>query len=413
MINKAIITQTRNTQSKFLLKTWARAITVVIILTGICSVFYTNAAFAGNDVNYAARFADEDLKSAVVRGSIEDAAHAVQAGANVNQVLGYSMTLLQMAPLDKAMTHFLLSHGAKADYDSLYSAIQYGDAEIVKDLLDHGAPMKNPVCSTCVLLDNAALAGRIKILALLLQYGAAINDTDHYGRTPLHVIVSDPLITLNGAPPQDTKVAMVQYILQHGIDANIRDRNGKTALDLAKLYDEKEIAEFLRPITSVPANNDWSSELCEVAGSQSGNDIKKLQRLLRFGANPNQKNKYGFLPLHIAIGANMEDNVNVKLLLDAGADVNSREERDDKTNGYTPLHDAVDRNNPHAVWVLLKAGADPAIKDTSGLTPLALAKKKSATYHELVMSDPNYTSHSLDFPNNKEIIFLLEHTHAH
>lgn len=55
-------------------------------------------------------------------------------------------------------------------------------------------------------------------------------------------------------------------------------------------------------------------------------------------------------------------------LLTSGADVNSRH----KINGWTALHWAAKRNNPHAIGILLDQGADSAIKNCKGETPQQL-----------------------------------------
>ncbi len=47
------------------------------------------------------------------------------------------------------------------------------------------------------------------------------------------------------------------------------------------------------------------------------------------------------------------------------------------TEGSTLLHTAVENENYHAVQLLLAQGAEAAIKDNAGRTPLALAKEKN------------------------------------
>jgi ankyrin repeat protein len=59
----------------------------------------------------------------------------------------------------------------------------------------------------------------------------------------------------------------------------------------------------------------------------------------------------------------------VGLLIDAGADVNTRGK-----NGNTPLHDAVSFGNLDMVKYLVSRGADVNAKNDLGLTPLMQAE---------------------------------------
>eukprot|EP00127_Corallochytrium_limacisporum_P005238 Clim_evm55s201 gene=Clim_evmTU55s201 len=56
----------------------------------------------------------------------------------------------------------------------------------------------------------------------------------------------------------------------------------------------------------------------------------------------------------------------VVMLLDKGADVNAAGTSD----GETPLHLACARNHPRMIQTLLRAGADPSVRDAAGRTPL-------------------------------------------
>jgi hypothetical protein len=91
---------------------------------------------------------------------------------------------------------------------------------------------------------------------------------------------------------------------------------------------------------------------------------KRTQELLAKGADPNQRNSYGYPALSIAAG--IGDARIVKLLLDAGADVNAHS----ANLNDTALARAAGRGHPEIVRLLVKAGADLEAKDGSGWTPL-------------------------------------------
>ena len=94
----------------------------------------------------------------------------------------------------------------------------------------------------------------------------------------------------------------------------------------ARLYEKDEIAGLLKPITTVPANNDWHIEIAEAAGRS----IDALPRLLRRGACPNEKAWNDHFPVHSAVLSAQEENV--KLLLEAGANIKCNR----RTRIYSP-----------------------------------------------------------------------------
>lgn len=80
--------------------------------------------------------------------------------------------------------------------------------------------------------------------------------------------------------------------------------------------------------------------------------------LLEHGADVHRKDESGRTALHYAAGVGAEA---VELLLAAGAKSNAQSE-----DGSTPLHVAVDRGAVTGVAALLRAGADPGLRDREG-----------------------------------------------
>ncbi len=85
----------------------------------------------------------------------------------------------------------------------------------------------------------------------------------------------------------------------------------------------------------------------------------------------NGSRKIPVSPLHVAILSHAQNYLKImELLLDNGAQIDSRGQTLDYENGYTPLMFAVRYHILPAVQFLLKHGADPKIRFPNDYTPL-------------------------------------------
>ena len=93
-----------------------------------------------------------------------------------------------------------------------------------------------------------------------------------------------------------------------------------------------------------------------------------IQTLLSAGAEVNAKDTDGITALHWAVLAHHADLVDI--LMAGGASVNATDRF-----GYTPLHYAasVDFGDAETAKALLRAGADPSVKEKEGKTASNLA----------------------------------------
>jgi len=100
-------------------------------------------------------------------------------------------------------------------------------------------------------------------------------------------------------------------------------------------------------------------------------DMALAQSLIKEGVPLNLFDDIGYAPLHYA--AKYEDHAMVKLLLDAGADINAREE---ETNSNTAVSVAASDASPEMVKLLLQRGADPTITGWMGMDANDVARQR-------------------------------------
>ena len=190
-------------------------------------------------------------------------------GANVNVKGGNGRTPLAdaMQAGDKRVVELLIFRGADINAGVLFNAASSGRNEIMKLLIAKGANVnaqferKGRVMAP---LHVAANQGRQKIAKTLLTAGANVNIKDERGRTPLYHAMLLPhnetvkVLTAGGADINGgggwaylhtaayrDQREIAKTLLTAGAKVNIKTKEGKTPLALARQYGHTEFAEIL------------------------------------------------------------------------------------------------------------------------------------------------------------------------
>ncbi|PRP80295.1 hypothetical protein PROFUN_11773 [Planoprotostelium fungivorum] len=184
-----------------------------------------------------------------------------------------------------------------------------------------------------------------------------VNHVDKSGQTRLHLACA----------ANDLHEA--QNLVDEGIDINIQDKGGWTALHCAAHAKSKEIVSFLLQQEDIDVqlvNRNGTTALhyfCKLFDESYYDDVKEdiITLFVDKGANLDAQNEHGESILHNAV---LSHNLSVVTsLLKGGADVNVVTDADE-----TPLHWAVRvKNNFPIIKELIHHGADPNAVGKHGL----------------------------------------------
>jgi ankyrin repeat protein len=224
------------------------------------------------------------------------------------------------------------------------------------------------------LLHLAARCNEIYMIKSLTKAGVNINAQDKDGNTPLMVAV------------QEGKLYAVKQLVQLGAKLNPTNPSGQAALTLAE--GNTRIRKYLEQartaqteISEIIRRNSGGSGL----GKLSDSDCKKIEGFIRDGLiNVNATYPGDDTLLHLIVHRGQPPLM--KQLIKAGANPNAR-----NTSGKTALMAAASYGNRAMIKPLIDRGADPNIQDNDGRTALmaATTAKFQSTIEELVEAGAN------------------------
>lgn len=157
----------------------------------------------------------------------------------------------------------------------------------------------------------------------------------------------------------------VRTLLLKGVDPNLTDARGRTALFTAVREGSQQALEGLLAapqvdVNALNANGETPLMLAAIRGS-----LPAAKALVKRGAAVNRK---GWTPLHYACSG--PDNGVAAFLIANGAELDARSD-----NGTTPLMMAARYGNGDLVPLLLKAGAEPRAANEQELTAADFAQR--------------------------------------
>ncbi len=171
----------------------------------------------------------------------------------------------------------LIENGAdvnKSDNDKaspLYYSLGYCssyDIEIVKYLVQAGADVNKPTYDGDTPMHMVGYRANIESMMLLIKKGAKIDVINDQGKTPLHVLIEKTGID------QTSKIAAVKMFLAYGAAANLVNKEGESAITLAKKHLPEAVTwlehpETLPTIQELEANYNAANMNSEVKNNDS------------------------------------------------------------------------------------------------------------------------------------------------
>ncbi|MCP4659697.1 MAG: hypothetical protein GY856_30205 [bacterium] len=313
---------------------------------------------------------------------------------------------------DVARVRELIAAGAPIDgldpygRTALAAAAEAGQQEVLRELIAAGAEVNlvngveaGPRSTALICAAISPSAERDRILRILIEAGAVLDQPDPDGRTALlHAVERDVgFFGRAGGFALSTRI-----LIAAGADLERWDRYGHTAwmkaMSLASIG-IPEMAESYHAIAGMleraGASTDGARDVELVRAAEDG-ESEPLRGLLEQGASPDARRHDGTPALILAVRSGDADVVD--LLIGAGCDLDAREWLD---RGSTTLIAAVHSGDYALVRKLVEAGADQTLRrvpDHVNTSPRALAV--SYGYHRVarLLGEPK-RPYKRPFPN--------------
>lgn len=236
---------------------------------------------------------------------------------------------------------------------ALEFAVRRHLSEFARRIIAKGADIRSVGKDGVNVMHIAADNGDTQMIQFLMSKGLSVNIRDKEDKTPLMYVTEG-----------DHREA-AYFLIKNGAEINTQSRDGMTPLMLAFANKNQVLASWFLKLNAhlyLANSRGWAAfRFAALAGDTSKMDIM----LKSGGVNPNKRDDAYVTPIMTAARHGTVETV--KKLIESGAEIDSRDERD-----CTPLMYAASSSRNILNTMLLK-GADINAKDKEGFTALSYA----------------------------------------
>ena len=362
------------------------------------------------------------LHYAAQGGQIEVVSKLLAVGAKENQDYVNTRNNSGTTPLMRTcynghmnVAAYLVEHGANIHLQDkngdtcLHFAAEGGHVEVVSKLLAVGAKENQDYVNTrnnsgTTLLMRTCYNGHMNVATYLVKHGANIHLQDKNGNTCLHyaaeggqIEVVSKLLAGGAKENQDYvntrnnsgttplmrtcyngHMNVAAYLVEHGANIHLQDKNGDTCLHFAAEGGHVEVVSKLLAV-GAKENQDYvntrnNSGTTPLMRTCYNGHMNVATYLVEHGANIHLQDKNGNTCLHAAAqGGQIEV---VSKLLAVGAKENQDYVNTRNNSGTTPLMRTCYNGHMNVATYLVKHGANIHLQDKNGNTCLHYAAQK-------------------------------------
>ena len=319
------------------------------------------------------------LLAAALAGHLDVVELLIERKAEVDSTTSTFPTLLGTAAFNGHLdiVSCLVEHGAdvNARHDNRSTPLMItcynGHMNVATYLVEHGANihLQDEDGDTC--LHYASERGHVEVVSKLLAVGAKenqdyVNARNNSGTTPLMITCS------NG------HVNVATYLVEHGANIHLQDKNGATCLHYASERGHIEVVSKLLAV-GAKENPDYvnarnNSGITPLMTTCYNGPMNVATYLVEHGANIHLQDNDGNTCLHAAAqGGQIEV---VSKLLAVGAKENSDYVNTRNNSGTTPLMITCYYGHMNVATYLVEHGANIHLQDKNGNTCLHAAAQR-------------------------------------